>query len=200
MVDASDILDKSKLWLGTLSKFIDGIIIDNSPRNGLAVSLCYISVRHYSAIVLLCERNLYGSAFSLLRAQYETYIRSIWLYHCATERQLQAPFRENCFPGIKKMLSALSANQDFNGLNPDKDADILWDLMCDFTHGGVKQIFMHSHGCTIEQNVSLESICGLLEKSSQLGLLVGVFIITLADNEALGRKMLESFERIFQIV
>lgn len=197
--DASGILDKSRQWVGALSTFIDGMTIHDSPSISLSAPLCYLSIRHFSAIVMLCEHNLYGSALSLLRAQHETYIRSVWLYHCATESELQAILGNKHFPHINEMLNALSNNRDFYNLKPDNDDAIMWKLMNDFTHGGVSQIGMHSHEGTIGENVTPEHIFCLLEKSSPLGLMAGVFMMSISNDVIICNKLIESYKSIFKL-
>ena len=192
------IIDKSRQWADTLYTLINDKLISDSPCIRLSAPLCYLSVRHFSAVVLLCEHDLYGPAFALLRAQFESYIRSAWLYHSATEIQLHniVTGKKN-FPDINTMLKSLKNTNEGEFANLDKAKDIIWKTMNDFTHGGLNQIFMHSRDRAIEQNITQAHTYGLLKNSSTLGLMAGVLMMTMANNITIGENLMKSFKRIF---
>ena len=57
-------------------------------RRTRAAGSCYaITQDHRHSIVILIEHRLYASSFSLLRSEFEAYVRGQWLAHCATDAE-----------------------------------------------------------------------------------------------------------------
>ena len=57
-------------------------------RHELSSTSMSQSMEHYRGISLLVSEGAFGSAAALLRSQFECYVRSIWMYYCATEDEL----------------------------------------------------------------------------------------------------------------
>ena len=68
-----------------------------------------VSLEYQKAIVLLIENKLIGSAFSLVRLQFEAYIRGLWLIRCATEPEIEK-FKQDI------LKYAYSRNREIKGL------------------------------------------------------------------------------------
>lgn len=58
---------------------------------GLTLEICF-------AIKNLVSSELVGTAFTLLRSAFEAYVRSVWLLHIATEKELEKVVKKDCFP------------------------------------------------------------------------------------------------------
>src|SRR5262245_26487307 len=61
------------------------------PVNGLEV------LSHHAAIWLLRERELFGSAFALVRPLYDIMFRALWIGAKATEEQVEQASRDELF-------------------------------------------------------------------------------------------------------
>lgn len=79
---ASDISD----WIDSS---IHGVEIPSGDREAMAGALFDQVHEHYKAIRLLVENSFVGSAFSLLRPTFETFVRGVWLLHCASDKEVE---------------------------------------------------------------------------------------------------------------
>src|SRR5262245_45276046 len=75
-----------------LSKWLDdsvhGLQIPSGDREAMAGALFDQVHEHHKAIQLLIKNSFVGSAFSLFRSTFETYVRALWLLRCASEEEV----------------------------------------------------------------------------------------------------------------
>lgn len=64
-----------------LDSNIDGLDIPSDDRTRLAAGCLYMVLEHQKAIVLLTANSLFGSVASLVRVEFEAYIRGVWLFY-----------------------------------------------------------------------------------------------------------------------
>ncbi len=99
---------------------------------------------HLSSIVLLFENESYNSALALRRVLIETFLRGLWICHCATEdvieRARQNKFELN-FAGPAKLQGYLIESADRQGL--DKGSKF-YKRGCGFVHGGLYETAMYA--------------------------------------------------------
>jgi hypothetical protein len=75
-----------------LSHWLDSCIhgLDISGDREVIVGPLFDQVHeHHQAIQLLLRSSLDGSAFSLFRSIFETYVRGVWLLRCASEEEVE---------------------------------------------------------------------------------------------------------------
>jgi len=100
---------------------------------------------HFGSIVLLLENQSYNSALALRRVLYETFLRGMWISHCATaeeiERARKANFKHK-FPNNKsKLEEALKGSLDERALNNEKK---FYKLGSGFIHSGLHETAMYA--------------------------------------------------------
>ena len=68
---------------------LDGLDISTEKRILLAVSCYDIVIEHHIGITVLLKSKINGSAFALVRPLFETFVRGVWLRHCATDKEIE---------------------------------------------------------------------------------------------------------------
>jgi hypothetical protein len=110
--------------------------------NKSLILLAYHSmvVEHHTAIHLLIQNNLYGSAFALVRAIYELVYRAHWVNACAAEKQINRAIKgQDIFPKMDEIVKDIdSAYGTGNFWQMIKSNS--WSAMNDYTHAGIRQI------------------------------------------------------------
>jgi hypothetical protein len=90
------------------------------PRYGLAFQSALLSIEHGSAAYVLIASRFHAPAYSLLRTQFETLVRGIWLMYAASDswvEKLNQPLTVESAESTKdalmldKMLKALRASE-----------------------------------------------------------------------------------------
>jgi Family of unknown function (DUF6988) len=189
----SEILRKARELSGWLSERMgDGLQFPYEHRSGLAAACFDLVLEHHDAVILLFERQMPGSALSLVRSSYEIYIRGIWLLHCAIDSQIEQFMVDRFDPNVEKMIS------DLEKIPAYKERGILsesWKgkkFLHDFTHGGIRHLGRRidaSRG--IGANYPDTDVITAVGQVSALALLSMVELAGICKNEGLQLAVLE---------
>lgn len=134
-------IEQSEHLIYWLDDLIDGLSIPSSDRARIAGACLDMALEHQKAIVLTTSGKLHGTAYSLIRSEFEAYIRGVWFVNCATDADVKR-FLSN--KKIKRtfgeMIADLETHDRFNVgvLSHIKSAS--WSTMCSFTHTGLFQV------------------------------------------------------------
>ena len=94
-----------------LADWIDSKIRNLEILDGIRARFsasCFEMVHeHHRSIAILIAHCLYGSALALARPTYEAFVRGVWIWECATEKQIQ------------KLLNADKIDSSFKSLVSD---------------------------------------------------------------------------------
>ena len=118
-------------------------IITSSKRVKVAATLLTITIDHAQGIKVLLEKNAYPSAGALMRVLFETYIRAMWVWKCADDKQVETFLKKD------KIKSKNGKQIDFKSLVKDVEkghgfpeyfSEIqknTWNGLNSLTHGGI---------------------------------------------------------------
>jgi hypothetical protein len=123
--------------------------------------MCSLSQEHAEGLRALIARGHANSATSLLRLQYETLTRALWLLYCASDKvieQLCQPLSAESehaakkLPGLNEMLGRLqaieSAHHAYLKLIEFKSVSL--NALNSFVHGGIHPLKRHTEGFPVE--------------------------------------------------
>ncbi|WP_082079404.1 DUF6988 family protein [Cupriavidus basilensis] len=107
-----------------------------------------LSLDHARGALILIGNGLGTSALSLLRPQYESLVRGIWLLHAATDNwvdklgeplTVESARRANEGPMLAEMLKQLDASEAPAQLVDQlrQFRDVSWKALSSYTHGGL---------------------------------------------------------------
>ncbi len=165
-----------------LDKKIDGINIPADTNLILAGACLDMAGEHHKSIILLIANNLTGSAFALLRSQFEAYIRGNWIFKCAYEDEIKEFKIGNAPRNIQKLINDLEETRTFNTRIISRSKESIWKIFNGFTHTGIEQISNRILAETIEPDYSYTDICQAVDFSNSLGFLSAIAICDLAND------------------
>lgn len=128
------------------------------PRFGIAHQSALLSIEHGTAAYFLVAARLYPPGYSLLRTQFETLVRGVWLMHAASDlwvEKLSQPLSEESAESanetlmLAKMLKQLRTTSSAPpGLIDQLEAcrDVMWKALNSYTHGGLHPLSRASTG------------------------------------------------------
>ena len=102
--------------LTNLADIVDFPPFDHSERLLLSRTLAITSLHYAASVRALCANHLAHGAAVVLRSQFEGLVRGVWVYHCASEAQVQ------------KLLSPLSPESQQASKNIPLVNEMLTDL------------------------------------------------------------------------
>lgn len=150
---------------------LDGLDISRDRRVLLAVSCYDVVIEHHIGISALLRSRINGSAFALVRPLFETFVRGVWLRHCATDEQIDMYVSDKLdrkFWQLLEQVEKVDGFQDgvLSGLK--KNA---WRAMNSYTHGGIQQAGRRTSGAYIEPDYSSEEIVEVIKLTGSFALL-----------------------------
>jgi hypothetical protein len=189
---------RAEQLIQVLDRQIHDMPVNASLRNKLAGACFDMAVEHQKAIVTLVANNLNGSAFALIRALFESYIRGLWLHKCATdaelERFLQTEELSKNFGNLCDDLEKLEAFQDGVLSKVKKQS---WKAMNSYTHTGMQQIVRRLTSETIEANYDDDEIIEAINFSCGIGWLVAIAICDVADRVDAANSIFQQLKATF---
>ena len=150
-------------------------------------------MEHQQAVVTLLGHNppLYSSAFALVRPVYESYVRGLWLSHCATDDQITSFSQGAKPPDMASLVAAVEKAGDFDGKQLSGIYSKNWSALSSYTHTGAMQIQRWNTSEAVEPSFAEDEISEVVAFTSAFALLSAVSVAALAQNEALAQELLE---------
>lgn len=160
--------------------------------------MCSVSLEHAESLKILIASRNFTSALGLLRLQFESYVRGVWVLYAASDiavGKLTAELNEenqrraNTLPMLSEMISQLDKKAPKNAVDPILEfKEYSWKPLSSYVHGGLHAIERHSKGYPIPL---LEQV---LKNSNGVNGLVAVFGAILTGQVQLTQDVYESFQ------
>lgn len=127
---------------------VAGLIPVPEKRFTVSFQAGLLSLDHAVGALVLIGNGLCASSIALIRPQYESLVRGIWLLHAATDNwvdKLAEPLTvdsarlANEGPSMSDMLKQLDASKAQPQLVDQLKQfhEVLWKALCSYTHGGL---------------------------------------------------------------
>ena len=179
---------------------INGATLGDSTRNRVSAALLHLSLEHHGAIHLLISNEPhphYGSAFALLRPQFEGFVRGVWFHRCASEQELSKFIRGGEPARIDELIRALETVPGYEeGLLKSTKQNV-WRIMCGYAHGGSVQVASRMSATEIAGNYTEQQVRELISLVCPITLLVSVAFAQLLDNNTMANEFLSIYQRLF---
>jgi len=161
-------IEKSLELSKGISKSLEGITTDADDKHLFPGLFHSLVIEHHRSIIVLCERQLYSSAASLIRCVFESYVKGLWFSEfaekCDFDKLRNDAFNTNFF----KLINALE-NKHNNGLKTAKE--LYWPNLNSLTHSGTAQLSRRIKGDEIVSNFDDEFIQQMLRFTNTYALL-----------------------------
>ncbi|MDP3108681.1 hypothetical protein [Hydrogenophaga sp.] len=172
----------------------------------LAFQSALLSMEHATASLLLLQNEMEAPGMALLRPQFESLVRAIWLVYAASEAQveklampltIETARRGDDLPMLSEMLKRLEATSEaprhiVAQLQAYKD--ITWKALNSFAHGGMHPLSKYVTG--YPPKLVFDTLCnsnGIFMMAAQL-----LCILTGApENQTQWRKLIDEFTDCF---
>ncbi|MEQ9609215.1 MAG: hypothetical protein RLN99_16270 [Kiloniellaceae bacterium] len=147
-------------------------------------------MEHQKAIVALAYKELFGSAFSLLRLVAESYVRGIWLHKCASEDQIDK-FKEGRVPDFVSLVAAVEKLESHKEGVFSEMRLTSWSLLNDYTHTGYAQLCSRLTADSIEANYRADEVLQALNYADAFGYISAIAICDLTDKVDIANQILQ---------
>jgi len=190
-------IEAARQWLNFCNELLDNQDSDSSNRGRITAGLLHLSMEHHSSIFLLTEKKHYGSAFALLRPQFESFIRGIWFHLCSSDEQLDEFIKDEEPPKINSLLKDLESVQGYENGTLKTTKDEVWSALCGYTHGGYFQVAYRNTETEIASDYDEEHLKGLLIMASNITLSTVVAFARLINKDSVAIDAASNHKEIF---
>ncbi len=190
-------VEMSEGWMAKCASLVDGVTFPATNGARVSVSLHHLCIEHHTGIHTLVDHGVFGSAFALLRPQFEAYVRGAWYHFCADERHVNKFLKGGDPPPIGTLIEELETKGAFDSGSLGRMKAQVWSNLNDFTHGGAIQVKARITRDEIIQSYKPKHIAGLVTSSATLALLAGVGIAAVADNDALATGLRDAYRSVY---
>lgn len=170
---------------------LDGLDISRERKVLLAVSCYDVVIEHHIGIATLLRSRINGSAFALVRPLFETFVRGVWLRHCATEQDIDSYVSDRLDFKFRQLLEAVEKVDGFQDGVLSGLKKSAWRAMNSYTHGGIQQAGRRTSGAYIEPDFPLEEIVEVIKLSGSFALIAFQQIAIEAKRMDLATEALE---------
>jgi hypothetical protein len=195
-VNTDQLLKESKALIQWLDEQINGIEFKSEVRPQLAGSCLDLALEHQKAIVILVSQSFYGSAFALVRPIFESYVRGTWLYHCASDTDLQLFLDDKLDQSIDKLIKAIEKLPGYNRGVLSRVKMEAWSAMCSYTHSGYLAARRRLTEDAITPSYTEDQILEVLRSANSLGMMAAIELAQMADNLVLAQTLLDKFKEM----
>lgn len=149
-----------------IAEILHGRRFNNDLRSRVSAACFAVSQQHHNSILILLSRrpSLQATSFALLRPLVESVVRGLWLFHAATENQVEEYVRSGTkldMASMMKSLDKLAGLDAYKGLYLKN-----WSVLSAYTHTGEFQVQRWLKTNHIEPDYSEEEVAELIELSS----------------------------------
>ena len=187
--------------LNFIEKELDDVLITTGqPNIKAAATLLTVTIDHAQGIRILLGKGVYPSAAALMRVLFETYIRAMWIWECANEKQVETFINKDKVVSaegksiyFKDLVKAVEASHRLPAYLSEIQANV-WSGLNSLTHGGNIQLARNFDGKSIRHCYDNELVNEVIEFSTMLTCLAFSGILDLASNkngESVSSKLLQ---------
>lgn len=186
MSDLNELLSESLKLDAALQEFIPAVHPSVPKRERCSAILCSVVFEHAESIKMLLASWHFTSAVGLLRLQYESLVRALWIHHAASDNMVEKLLADltadsarvaNKLPMLREMLDALEGKAHPNALRMlTKFRESSWRPLSSFVHGGIHTIERKRRG--YPEALLIQE----LRASNGLSVLAGIQMAALAEN------------------
>ena len=115
----------------------------------VAFQACLLSLEHAAGALVLINHGMFPSAYTLMRPQYESLVRGIWLLHAASDTWVEKFGEPLTLESVKRANEGLMLAEMLKQLENSSDAprplveqlkqyrNVTWKAMSSYAHGGL---------------------------------------------------------------
>lgn len=184
--DVNAALDRACEQIGWIRENLVGIELKGDHRHRIPAQLFDLAIEHASGIHKLIASNICASAFTLVRSEFECFVRSAWLHHCASDAEIETFIsKDRIGSNFGELIDALEKKPGFDSKFLSIIKESAMKAMHGYTHGGIHQVSRRMEGDYIEPCFEDGALLEVIQFSATMALLAFGQIAALADREDL---------------
>ena len=190
-------LQRSEELCDALMRNLGAASFDASERGEVALGMCSVALEHSVSLRMLVANGCMTSAVALMRLQYESVTRAMWLLYVAKESsitKLTAPLTRDNEQAAKNLPSVIEMLEELRkGVGtklPVAAYEMLvafrqasWTSLNSYVHGGIHALRRHA------DSFPVQLILDIVRNSNALSTMAGMTLSLLTGDERVAHSM-----------
>lgn len=130
----------------------------------------------------------------MLRVLFESYAKSVWLFHCATDQDLHRYVNGDEFK-ISRIIHEIEKVDHYNTGVLAETKSAWWSKMCSFSHSGIEATGRQIDGEFIRPSFELQEVEHILKFSDSIALMAAIHIAIVKNDVEMSKAILERAQR-----
>lgn len=176
----TDTIEESVKLINYLGETIGGKGLIISDRNQISGACFEIAIEHHRAIIILINEKTIGSAFALSRCVFESCVRGVWPWKCASDDEIKVFKKNDRIKEIKLLIEDIEKLPNYDIPYFSDMKKLYWSALCSYAHTGMRQIERRFGKGDIGPNYTEEEIKGIMINVNNLGTFAALQILQIA--------------------
>lgn len=182
-------------YVEKLGSSLNDLQLPSDSRTKVASACLAIAQDHHHAIVILLKEKLFAAAISLVRVEFEAYVRGKWLYLCASDAIISSFIGGKEPPKLDCLISNLEMLESFDEKVLSKMKRGTWNAMCAFTHTGGLHVQRWISENGIEPTYLQDDLIEALKFAEVIASWAGMGLANIANDDDLAVKTVDTFNK-----
>lgn len=163
-----------------IDQVLNGLPINRIDSCLIPVTFFATAIEHQKAVAVLTENGLYGSAASLLRSIFESYVKGLWFQLCAKEPDFKRLRNDKFEKKIHALIMEIDEVENKGLIAAKKE---IWSVLNSLTHSGLSQLSRRIREAEIAPNYDAGFIRDVLRIASNYGFLSCIRVASISGKE-----------------
>ena len=179
------------IWVG---KRLSGLPYPTEDKNKLACACFDMVFEHNRSILELINKRLNGTASSLLRLVFDSYVRGEWLYRCASDKEVEQYQVDRLNKKFWQLIEDIENTPGYEEKLLSKSKELNWRKLNSLTHSGIAQLSHRFNGEYQEPNYSEEELNVVINYAKALVFFSILSVAEISDDKKLVEDVMEKAE------
>ncbi|WP_343350953.1 DUF6988 family protein [Pseudomonas sediminis] len=159
-MDLDNLLSQSAKLEERIGSLFTLLMPVDSVRVRAVLTITSLGFEHARSLKYLVAARLCTSSAALLRIQFESLVRAIWVFHCATDAEAEliiselteaSAKRADKIPMLSRMLEEIERDAPHVPVGQLKEfKQYSWRPLSSYVHGGIHAVNRHGRGFPVE--------------------------------------------------
>jgi hypothetical protein len=191
------VLDRSDELHEAVLKILDEAEFDPSDRGEASLGMCSVSLEHWLSLRLLVRAGCPTSAISLMRIQFESVTRAMWLIYAASDlaiEKLSAPLTTSSEQAAKNLPTLNAMIEEIGKGVGSRAPAMAYQMLCQFRDVQLKSLNSFVHGSIHPLRRHMEGyplplLVQIVQSANGLATMAGMVLALLTHDMKLIKQM-----------
>lgn len=168
-----------------LQEKLYGKSFDRKPHTHISATYLAVTLETHQAITVLLRENLRSSAIALVRVEFESFVRGLWVLQCCDDQKAIAVYDGKLHISIDKMIKQIETKPAYAHKMLSRYKSATWPMMSQFAHTGRQQLLRWTSDNEIGSRHTDEEMLKVSNSGALFACLAAMYVAGIYDDQEL---------------